>query len=128
MRQAHRKEVDLALVPCHLRQRLAKIDLRMARSTPQRHEHLATPQPSVPDPAGVTVLVAKPFEDRFNVCRWSRGSTFIRRQDPVEQAYPAETAEAYSDSTLNFGIPPKLMMLYYGTSTLPLGMSRSMLK
>jgi len=44
VRQVHRKEVDLALDPRDLRQRLAKIHLRMARIVPQWHEHLAMPQ------------------------------------------------------------------------------------
>ncbi len=44
MRQVHREEVDLALDPGDLRQRLAKIHLRMARIVPQRHEDLALPQ------------------------------------------------------------------------------------
>ena len=70
VRQVHRKEVDLALDPGDLRQRLAKIHLRMARIVPQRHEYLAMPQPPRQhivlydgDPAGVAVLVAKPLED-----------------------------------------------------------------
>ena len=41
VRQVHRKEVDLALDPRDLRQRLAKIHLRMARIVPQWHKHLA---------------------------------------------------------------------------------------
>ena len=41
VRQVHRKKVDLALDPGDLRQRLAKIHLRMAGIVPQRYEHLA---------------------------------------------------------------------------------------
>jgi hypothetical protein len=36
--------VDLALDPSDLRQRLAKIHLRMAGIMPQRHEYFAMPQ------------------------------------------------------------------------------------
>ena len=36
-----RKEVDLALDPSDLRQRLAKIHLSMAGIVPQRHEYFA---------------------------------------------------------------------------------------
>ena len=70
VRQVHRKEVDLAFHPGDLRQRFTKIHLRMARIVPQRHKHLAVPQPVHPhvipnngDPTAVAVLVAKPFED-----------------------------------------------------------------
>jgi hypothetical protein len=35
--------VDLALDPRDFRQRVAKIDLGMARIVPQRHKHLAMP-------------------------------------------------------------------------------------
>src|SRR5215470_693506 len=70
VRQVHRKEVDLALDPRDLRQRLAKIHLCMARIVPQWHEHLAMPQPLRPhvvlddgNPAGIAVLVPEPFED-----------------------------------------------------------------
>jgi hypothetical protein len=45
VRQVHRKKVDLALYPGDLRQRLAKIHLRMTGIVPQRHKHLAMPQP-----------------------------------------------------------------------------------
>src|SRR5437763_16530118 len=68
--------MDLALDPGDLGQSLAKIYLRMARIVPQRHEHLAVPQPVRPnivlydgDPATVAVLVAKPFEDPPRRCR-----------------------------------------------------------
>jgi hypothetical protein len=36
--------VDLAFAPGDLRLRLTKINLRMARIVPQRHEYLAPPQ------------------------------------------------------------------------------------
>jgi hypothetical protein len=82
--------VDLPLDPRDLRQRLAKIDLRMARIVPQWHEHLAMPQPLRPhivlndgDPARVAVLVAKPFEDPLRGMPLLARPTFIRRQDPV---------------------------------------------
>ena len=91
VRQVHRKEVDLALHPGDLRQRLAKIHLRMARIVPQRHEHLAMPQPprqhvvlNDGDPAGVAVLVAKPFEDPLRGMPLLLRSSFIRRQDRVD--------------------------------------------
>ena len=86
VRQVHRKEVDLALDPGDLRQRLAKIHLRMARIVPQRHEHLAMPQPprqhvvlNDGDPARVAVLVAKPFEDPL------RGMPLLPRPTLIRQ-------------------------------------------
>ena len=91
VRQIHRKKVDLALDPCDLRQRLAKIHLRMARIVPQRNEHLAMSQPSRQhvvlndgDPARVAVLVAKPVEDPLRGMPLLSRPTFIRRQDPVD--------------------------------------------
>jgi len=90
VRQVHRKEVDLALDPRDLRQRLAKIDLCMAGIVPQWHKHLAVPQPLRPhivfndgDPAGVTVLVAKPLEDSLRGMPLLARPTLIPRQDPV---------------------------------------------
>jgi len=90
VRQVHRTEVDLALDLGDLRQRLAEIHLRMARIVPQWHEHLAMPQPLRPhvifndgDPAGIAVLVAKPFEDPLRGTPLLSRSTLIRRQDPV---------------------------------------------
>jgi hypothetical protein len=86
VRQVHRKEVDLALDPRDLRQRLAKIHLRMARIVPQWHKHLAMPQPSRPhivlydgDPAGIAVLVAKPFENPLRRMPLLSRPTLIRR-------------------------------------------------
>ena len=88
VRQVHRKEVDLALDPGDLRQRLTKIHLRMARIVPQRHEYLAMPQPprqhvvlNDGDPAGVAVLVAKPFEDPLRGMPLLPRPTLIRHQD-----------------------------------------------
>ena len=88
VRQVHRKEVDLALDPGDLRQRLAKIHLRMAGIVPQRHEYLAMPQPARQhvvlndgDPARVAVLVAKPFEDPLRGMPLLPRPTLIRRQD-----------------------------------------------
>ena len=80
MRQVHGEEVDLPLHPADLRQRLAKVDLRMSRIMAQRHEHLALPQPTLVhivlhdrQPAGVAVLVPKPLEDPL------RGVPLLRR-------------------------------------------------
>ena len=91
VRQVHRKKVDLALDPGDLRQRLAKIHLRMAWIVPQRHEHLAMPQPSRQhvvlndgDPADIAVLVAKPFEDPLRGMPLLSRPTFIRHQDLVD--------------------------------------------
>ena len=91
VRQVHRKEVDLALDPGDLRQRLAKIHLRMPRIVPQRHEHLAMPQTAHQhvvlndgDPARVAVLVAKPFENPLRGVPLLLRPTFIRRQDRVD--------------------------------------------
>jgi hypothetical protein len=50
VRQVDRKKVDLAFNPGDLRQRLAKIHLRMTKIVPQRHKHLAVPQPVHPLP------------------------------------------------------------------------------
>ena len=98
VRQVHRKEVDLAFHPGDLRQRLAKIHLRVARIVPQRHEHLAMPQPPRQhvvlydrDPAGVAVLVAKPLEDPLRGMPLLLRSSFIRRQDLVDD--PGEWIE-----------------------------------
>jgi hypothetical protein len=70
VRQVHRKKVDLAFHPGDLRQRLAKIHLRVAGIMPQRHKHLAVPPPAHThivlndgDAASVAVLIAQPFED-----------------------------------------------------------------
>src|SRR3954471_10963092 len=91
VRQVHRKEMDLALDPGDLRQRLAKIHLRMTRIVPQRHEHLAVPQPVRPnvvlydgDPATVAVLVAQPFEDPLRGMTLLLWPPFISRQDRVD--------------------------------------------
>ena len=98
VRQVHRKEVDLALHPGDLRQRLAKIHLRMTRIVPQRHEHLAMPQPPRQhvvfydgDPAGVAVLVAKPLEDPLRGMPLLLRSRVIRRQNAVDN--PDERVE-----------------------------------
>src|SRR5207237_1781857 len=87
--QSHRKEVDLALDPGDLRQRLAKIHLRMAGIVPQRHEYFAMPQTARQhvvlndgDPARVAVLVAKPFENPLRGVPLLWRPTFIPRQDP----------------------------------------------
>ncbi len=89
--QVHRKEVDLALDPGDLRQSLAKIDLRMAWIVPQRHKHVAMPQPSRQhvvlndgDPADIAVLVTKPFEDPLRGMALLSRPTFIRHQDLVD--------------------------------------------
>ncbi len=70
VRQVHRKEVDLLLHPADHRQCFAEVDLRVPRLVSQRHEHLTLPlAPLVHvvlydrDPAGISVLVAQPFED-----------------------------------------------------------------
>jgi hypothetical protein len=63
----------------------------MARIVPQRHKHLAMPQPSREhivlndgDPARVAVLVAKPFENPLRGVPLLLRSSFIRRQDRVD--------------------------------------------
>src|SRR5262252_2757061 len=89
--RVHRKEVDLALDPGDLRQRFAKIHLCMARIVPQWHEHLAMPQPLRPhvvfhdgDPAGIAVLVAKPFEDPLRGMPLLSRPSLILRQDRID--------------------------------------------
>src|SRR5258708_1566853 len=91
VRQVHRKEVDLALDPGDLRQRLAKIHLRMARIVPQRHEDLTMPQPprqhvvlNNGDPARVTLLVAKPFEDPLRRMPLLPRPPLILQQDLID--------------------------------------------
>src|SRR5882757_7774427 len=91
VRQVHRKEVDLALDPGDLRQRLAKIHLRMARIVPQRHEDLAMPPPprqhvvlNNGDPAAVTVLIAKPFEDPLRGMPLLPRPPLILQQDLID--------------------------------------------
>ena len=93
VRQVHRKEVDLAFHPGDLRQRLAKIHLRMAGIVPQWHEYLALPQPprqhvvlNDGDPAGVAVLVAKPLEDPLRGMPLLLRSSFILRKHPPSTA------------------------------------------
>src|SRR4051794_21978574 len=83
--------MDLALDPGDLGQSLAKIYLRMTRIVPQRHEHLAVPQPVRPnivlydgDPATVAVLVAKPFEDPLRGMPLFLRPTLILGQDGVD--------------------------------------------
>ena len=91
VRQVHRKKVDLALDPGDLRQHLAKIHLRVAGIMPQRHKHLAVPQPAHThivlndgDAASVAVLIAKPLEDPLRGMPLLPRPTLIRRQDTVE--------------------------------------------
>src|ERR1700736_4648874 len=98
VRQVHCKEVDLALDPGDLRQRFTKIHLRMARIVTQRHEYLAMPQPPRQhvvfhngDPAGVAVLVAKPFEDPLRGMPLLPRPTLILQQDPLDD--PGERVE-----------------------------------
>jgi hypothetical protein len=63
----------------------------MARIVPQRHEHLAMPQPARQhvvlhngDPAGIAVLVAKPLENPLRSMPLLSRPTFVRRQDPID--------------------------------------------
>jgi len=93
VRQVDRKEVDFALYPGDLRQRLTKIRLRMTRIVPQRYEDLELPQPARQhvvlnngDPAGITVLVAKPLEDPLRGMPLLPGPALILRQDTVDDA------------------------------------------
>jgi hypothetical protein len=72
--------------------------VRMARIVPQRHEYLAMPQPPRQhvvfhngDPAGVAVLVAKPFEDPLRGMPLLLRSAFILGQDAVDD--PGERVE-----------------------------------
>src|SRR6266478_5428564 len=92
------EEVDLALDPGDLRQRLTKIHLRMARIVPQRHVYFAMPQPPRQhivfhnaDPAGVAMLVAKPFEDPLRGMPLLLRPAFILSQDTVDD--PSERVE-----------------------------------
>jgi hypothetical protein len=86
--------MDLAFNPGDLRQRLAKIHLRMTRIVPKRHEHLAMLQPVHPhvvpnngDPASVAVLVTKPFEDPLRGMPLFARPSLIRCQDRVDDPY-----------------------------------------
>jgi hypothetical protein len=88
VRQVHCKEVDFALDPGDLRQRLAKIHLSMAGIVPKRHEYFAMPQTARQhvvlnngDLARVAVLVAKPLENPLRGVPLLSRPTFIRRQD-----------------------------------------------
>src|SRR6266567_660229 len=98
MRQVDRKEVDLTLYPGDLRQRLTKVRLRMTRIVPQRYEDLELPLPARQhvvlnngDPAGIAVLVAKPFEDPLRGMPLLPRPTLILRQDTVDD--PGERVE-----------------------------------
>src|SRR6266700_1288938 len=98
MRQVDCKEVDLAPYPGDLRQRLTKVRLRKARIVPQRYEELELPQPARQhvvlnngDPAGIVVLVAKPFEDPLRGMPLLPRPTLILRQDTVDD--PGERVE-----------------------------------
>ena len=82
---------DLALDSRDLRQRLAKIHLRMAGIVPQRHKNFAMSLPSRQhvvlndgDPARVAVLVAKPFENPLRGVPLLSRPSFIRCQDRVD--------------------------------------------
>src|SRR6516162_8955907 len=62
----------------------------MARIVSQWHEHLAMPQPLRPhvvfndgDPAGIAVLVAKPFKDPLRGMSLLSRPTLIPHQDPI---------------------------------------------
>src|SRR4051794_22465213 len=90
--------MDLALHSGDFRQRLAEIHLCMTRIVPQRHEHLAMPQPPRQnivfydgDPAGIAVLVAKPLEDPLRGMPLLLRSRFIRRQSGIDD--PGERVE-----------------------------------
>src|SRR5689334_14945878 len=98
VRQVHCKEVDLALHPGDLRQRLAKIHLSMAGIVPQRHEYFAMPQTARQhvvlnngDPARIAVLVAKPLEDPLRGMPLLPRPALILRQDTVDD--PGERVE-----------------------------------
>src|SRR5439155_22833449 len=98
VRQIPRKEVDLALDPGDLLQRLAKIHLRMAGIVPQRNEYFAMPQTARQhvvlnngDPAGIAVLVAKPLEDPLRGMPLLPRPALILRQDTVDD--PGERVE-----------------------------------
>src|SRR5260370_22749425 len=87
------KEVDRALSPGNLRQRLAKVRRRMAGIMPQRYEALELPQSARQhvvlnngDPAGIAVLVAKPLEDPLRGMPLLPRPALIRRQDTVDDA------------------------------------------
>src|ERR1700726_706695 len=129
VRQVHRKEVDFALDPGDLRQRLAKIHLSMAGIVPKRHEYFAMPQTARQhvilndgDPARVAVLVAKPFENPLRGVPLLSRPTFIRRQDPVDdpvngssfgraggrlRRYPGGTENASIFATVRGSIPKR---------------------
>ena len=110
VRQVHRKEVDLPFHPADLRQRLAKVDLRMPRIMAQRHEHLALPQPALVhivlhdrQPAGVAVLVPKPLEDPLRGVPLLRLTALILLQDLVDD--PDERVQLRSRRRLAAPIP-----------------------
>jgi hypothetical protein len=101
VRQVHREKVNLALDPGDLRQSLAKIHLRVAGIVPQRHIHLAVPQPVRPhvilndgDPASVAVLVAQPFENPLRGVPLLPRPSLIRGQDRVDD--PAKRVQLRS--------------------------------
>src|SRR5689334_379714 len=98
MRQVDCKEVDLALYPGDLRQCLTKVRLRMARIMPQRYEDLELPQSARQhvvlnngDPAGIAVLVAKPFENPLRGMPLLPRPAFVLHQDTVDD--PGERVE-----------------------------------
>jgi hypothetical protein len=129
VRQVHRKKVDLALDPGDLRQRLAKIHLRVTGIVPQRHKHLAVLQPVHPhvvpdngDPAAVAVLVTKPFEDPLRRVPLLPRASLIRCQDRLDdpnkrtsfgraggrlRRYPGGTENASIFATVRGSIPKR---------------------
>src|SRR5215213_2586235 len=97
-RLTYKLNCSITLHSGDFRQSLAEIHLRMTRIVPQRHEHLAMPQPPRQhivlydgDPAGVAVLVAKPLEDPLRGMPLLLRSRFIRRQDRLND--PGERVE-----------------------------------
>ena len=89
--KAHRQEVDLAFYPANDRQRLAKINLGMAREMRQRNKHLPLTLPGAADvvlhnrdPAREAVLIAQPLEDPLRCVPLLLRTLFIFLQDTVD--------------------------------------------
>ena len=83
--------MDLPLHPADDADRLAEIDLGMARWMPQRHKHLALPQPALVhivlhdrQPTGVAVLVPQTLEDPLRSVPLLCRAALILLQDPVD--------------------------------------------
>ena len=110
VRQVKREEVDLLLHTADLRQRLAEVDLRMARIMAQRYKHLALPQPALVhivlhdrQPASEAVLVPKALEDPLRGVTLLRRTALILLEDPVDD--PNEGVQLRSRRRLLAPVP-----------------------